>query len=114
MHMGSAPIIGSVTSKNFLHIILNNGCHESVGGQPTVARSIDFLKLSKSINYKNSIEVSSKYDLRKAWKEIYKKDGPNLLIVNISAFSRNNLGRPKTSANENKNSFMDYLNKKSD
>ena len=114
MHMGSAPIIGSVASKNFLHIILNNGCHESVGGQPTVARRIDFLKLSKSINYKNSIEVSSKYDLPKAWKEIYKKDGPNLLIVNISAFSRNNLGRPKTSANENKNSFMDNLNKKRD
>ena len=44
MHMGSLAINGTSNSKNFKHIILNNGSHESVGGQPTAGKKINFSK----------------------------------------------------------------------
>ena len=48
MHLGALSTIGNLKRKNLKHIILNNNCHESVGGQPTGAEKIDFLGLSKS------------------------------------------------------------------
>ena len=53
MHLGSLPIIGSISPNNFIHILLNNSAHESVGGQPTVAKDVNFKELSKSCGYRN-------------------------------------------------------------
>ena len=33
MHLGSMRTVGFMAIKNLKHVILNNGCHESVGGQ---------------------------------------------------------------------------------
>ena len=52
MHMGSLAINGASNLKNFKHIILNNGSHESVGGQPTVGKKINFSKIAKNCGYK--------------------------------------------------------------
>lgn len=41
MHMGAMHTIGSRGQPNFYQIVLNNGAHDSVGGQPTGALSMD-------------------------------------------------------------------------
>ena len=110
MHLGSLPIIGSMSPKNLLHVILNNGSHESVGGQPTVAREIDLNKLSQASNYVNFFELSKAEDLRKSWDEIYFSKGPTMLALNIDSSSRSDLGRPESTALENKKNFMSFLN----
>lgn len=46
MHMGSLAIIGSLHPDNYVHVIFNNGAHDSVGGQPTVAFNIDLCKIT--------------------------------------------------------------------
>ena len=51
MHMGFLTIVGSLNFKNFHHYILNNYCHESVGGQPTVGSEIHFDQISVGSNY---------------------------------------------------------------
>lgn len=57
MHMGNMSTIGQEQCRNFKHIIINNGCHDSVGGQPTFAGSdkFSFLDIAKACGY---VEVS--------------------------------------------------------
>ena len=109
MHMGSLAISGTSNSKNFKHIILNNGSHESVGGQPTVGKKINFSKIAKSSGYKKVKKISTYTELKKSIKWLNSNEGPLLLEVLIKNGSRENLGRPIESPNENKLNFMKNL-----
>ena len=109
MHLGSLPIIGSIGPENFIHILLNNCSHESVGGQPTAANQINFSMLAKAIGYVNFFEVSSLKELKDSWNKVYSSKGPTFFLINIKPFSRDTLARPVTSPKENKKSFMNFL-----
>ena len=96
MHMGSIANIGTFSKKNFLHILLNNGTHESVGGQTTNSFNINFKKFSQSMNYKSYYSVKNEKDLEKKLpKLLKKKDGPSLCEIFIQNKSIKNLSRPK-------------------
>ena len=109
MHMGSLAINGTSNSKNFKHIILNNGSHESVGGQPTVGKQINFSKIAKNSGYKKIKKISTYTELKKSIKWLNSNEGPLLLEILIKNGSRENLGRPKESPYENKLNFMKNL-----
>ena len=49
MHMGSMAITGTRNLPNLIHVVFNNGCHESVGGQPTVAQKFELSKVASSL-----------------------------------------------------------------
>ena len=106
MHMGSLAINGTSDSKNFKHIILNNGSHESVGGQPTVGKKINFSKIAKNCGYRKVKKISSHTELKNSIKWLNSNEGPLLLEILIKNGSRENLGRPKESPYENKLNFM--------
>lgn len=109
MHMGSMAVIGTNAPKNMIHIVINNGAHETVGGMPTVATNIDLVAIAKACGYPNAVCVdtfdSLDYELGKA------KAGDELTLIEVkcSIGARDNLGRPTTTALENKQNFMDYL-----
>ena len=73
MHMGTLASIGYYGKKNFKHILLNNNMHESVGGQKTNAKNINFSNLSKSLGYKSYDVIKNQKDLRKKIKYFLKK-----------------------------------------
>jgi phosphonopyruvate decarboxylase len=106
MHLGALPIVGAAAPQNFLHIILNNGAHESVGGQPTVGREINFEKLADAFNYKNCFSIEKSDELDRRWSKIYSTAGPTMLILNIDSSSKETLPRPDCSPEENKTNFM--------
>ena len=106
MHMGSLAINGTSELKNFKHIILNNGSHESVGGQPTVGKKIDFSEIAKNCGYKESRKVSNYVELKNCINWISSNDGPLMLEILIKNGSRPDLGRPKESPHKNKLEFM--------
>lgn len=108
MHLGAFTNNGNSGNINFKHILLNNGAHESVGGQPTMGSQINFCNIAKACNYK-SVKLSdsfSKDDVN--W--LLKSKGPVFLEVPINLGSRNDLGRPKEKPSDNKVSFMNFLN----
>jgi phosphonopyruvate decarboxylase len=109
MHTGSIGIIGNLSPKNLKHIVFNNGSHDSVGGQPTIGLKIDIPKICSSFNYKYSCKVESKLELHEQLDKISTIEGPALLEIIVKKGSRKDLGRPKTTTIENKNSFMDCL-----
>ena len=51
MHMGAMTMVSKVNVSNFLHVVLNNGAHESVGGQPSAGHLIDFTAIAKGCGY---------------------------------------------------------------
>lgn len=111
MHMGSMAVIGSINPDNYKHIILNNCAHETVGGMPTVANSIDIAKIAQGCGYKTIIQVANENDLRASLTDAKTNSKLSLIEVKCSIGSRKDLGRPTTTAKENKIAFMEQLNK---
>ncbi len=109
MHMGSLPIIGQHGSSNFLHIILNNGAHDSVGGQPTLGFSINIKDIAIASGYKNGYSINKKQELEQIFNSLNLEHGPQLLEIKIKKGARKDLGRPTSSPNENKLNLMKYL-----
>lgn len=51
MHMGAMTMVSKLNAPNFMHIVLNNGAHESVGGQPSAGHKLDFTSIAESCGY---------------------------------------------------------------
>ncbi len=109
MHMGSMAVIGSNKPSNLIHIVINNGAHETVGGMPTVAGAIDLVAIAKACGYSYAVSVDSAEDLDKELKVVKDTNMLSLIEVKCSIGARENLGRPTTTAIENKKQFMEYL-----
>ena len=106
MHMGAMPVIGYISPVNLIHIVINNGAHESVGGMPTVAQNLDLCGIAKSCGYLIAISASTRDELQRTIKEIRNKQGPIFIEVKSKIGSRNNLGRPTQSPAANMREFM--------
>ena len=109
MHMGSMAVIGTNKPDNLIHIVINNGAHETVGGMPTVASNIDMVSIAKACGYPNAVSVSSFEKLDVELDKAKNKKELCFIEVKCSIGAREDLGRPTTSALENKQNFMDYL-----
>lgn len=109
MHMGSMAVLGSNKPKNLIHIVINNGAHETVGGMPTVAGDVDLVGVAKACGYPFAGSVDNFADLDKELEEAKKRDTLSFIEAKCSIGARDNLGRPTTTALENKQNFMEYL-----
>lgn len=109
MHMGSTATVGIQKNKNFKHILVNNGCHDSVGGQSTNGFDIDFCTIAKACGYTHAFSVSSQAEVEAGMEKIRNMDGPVMMEVRVNKGARKNLGRPKTSPKQNKEDFMGFL-----
>ena len=110
MHMGAMAVIGANKPKNLVHIVINNGAHETVGGMPTVASEIDLVKIAKACGYPNAVSVDSFDALDAELENAKSRRELSLIEVKCSIGARDDLGRPTTTALENKQNFMEYLN----
>ena len=111
MHMGSMAIVASKEPKNYMHIVFNNGAHDSVGGQPTVGLKIDLPAIAKAVGYKASYSVDNKKDLVGVLNETKQQEGPVLIEVKVKKGNRKDLGRPTTTPIQNKEALMNFLKK---
>ena len=109
MHMGAMAVIGANAPKNMVHIVINNGAHETVGGMPTVAGNIDLVGVAKACGYPYAVSVDSFEELDKELSDAKGRPELSLIEVKCSIGARENLGRPTTTALENKQNFMEYL-----
>lgn len=109
MHTGNMAIVGQVAPPNYLHIILDNAAHDSVGGQPTASPNVDFVQLASAVGYKRARHAEDEAGLRQAIKGLKGAAGPLLLWVKVRRGARADLGRPKTTPVENKQALMAQL-----
>lgn len=111
MHLGAMGVISSLSPFYFIHVLLNNESHESVGGQPTCANHINFELLAKAMGYKGYFVASDLEMIHSNWKLISNMEGPILFEIKIKQGSRSDLGRPTSTPVQNKNFFMSHANK---
>lgn len=111
MHMGAMAVLAANSPKNIVHIIINNSAHETVGGQPTVMGSVDLVKVAQGCGYPNAVTVNSFEKLDEALKEVRNKKSLSFIEVKCAIGARDDLGRPTTTAKQNKEAFMNELNK---
>lgn len=109
MHMGSLPTIGHWAPKNLCHVLLDNGVHESTGGQPTVSPTVDWEQIFRASGYREVMRARTKEEL--AAISLQDWEGPVALIVNVAPGSRKDLSRPAQSPDECKKIFMDFIQK---
>lgn len=111
MHMGAISNIGNLAPKNFIHIVFNNGAHESVGSQPTLGFNIDICDIAKACGYKGAISISTNEDFNTLAQQMPTFIGPFLIEIRVCINSRKDLGRPTTTPIENRDSFMNNINR---
>ena len=115
MHMGSMAIVASKAPKNYVHVVFNNGAHDSVGGQPTVGLKIDLPAVAKAVGYKTVYSVDNKEKLEEILSIFNSQfsifDAPVFLEVKVKKGNRKDLGRPTTTPIQNKEALMEFLSK---
>ena len=111
MHMGSMAIVANKAPKNYVHVVFNNGSHDSVGGQPTVGLKIDLPAVAKAVGYKATYSVGSKLELESVLAKVNGFESPVLLEIKVKKGNRKDLGRPTTTPIQNKEALMTFLKK---
>lgn len=109
MHMGAMAVLGNMKPDNLIHIVINNGAHETVGGMPTVANSTDLAAVARACGYPYASVVSSFEELDQELETAKMRKKLSLIEVKCAIGAREDLGRPTTTALENKEAFMRYL-----
>lgn len=113
MHMGSMAIVANKAPKNYVHVVFNNGAHDSVGGQPTVGLKIDLPVVARAVGYKASFSVDSKAELESVLAKVNEFEGLVFLEIKVKKGNRKDLGRPTTTPIQNKKDLMCFLNQNS-
>lgn len=109
MHMGSMAIAAQKAPKNYVHVVFNNGAHDSVGGQPTVGLNINLPAVATAVGYKYVYSIESKDRLQELLENLKEIEGPVFLEVKVKKGNRKDLGRPTTTPIQNKEALMAFL-----
>ena len=109
MHLGAMALIGANKPANLIHIVLNNEAHESVGGMPTVAGSLDLPAIARACGYPSALSVDGAEELDRALAAAKAANQLTLIEVKCALGARDDLGRPTTTPQENKAAFMAAL-----
>jgi phosphonopyruvate decarboxylase len=109
MKLGSFATIGAQAPANLLHIVLDNGVHDSTGGQPTVSASVDFPAIAAACGYARAATCDSLDGFGQLLGDFSKKQEPSLLHVRIQPGSLPKLIRPTVKPPEVARRFRAFL-----
>lgn len=107
MHMGNTATVGYYAPRNLVHVVLDNNCHESTGGQPTVSSILDIAGMARGCGYVAASTCSSKHELVAALDS--GERGPRMVVVRVRGGARSDLGRPTLTPVQTKQSFIEHL-----
>jgi phosphonopyruvate decarboxylase len=105
MHLGALATLAH-SGSNLCHIVLNNGAHDSVGGQPTVALDLDLPGIAAAMGYARTFRVENEANLAHALAVSLAESGPSFLEIQVAPGSRPGLGRPSVAPSDAKRTFM--------
>lgn len=114
MRMGALTTNAHYAPSNLYHLLLDNGMHESTGGQATVSSSVDYPTIAKGSGYE---QIEILYDATDLLKSINEwKNTPKLTFayLKITPGIKENLGRPKVTPPFVKERFIKYIKSEQD
>jgi len=109
MHMGNLATIGAHAPKNLVHIVLDNGVHDSTGGQATVSATVDLAAAAIACGYAGAAACDDLDGVERALGDAVARGGPYLIHARIAPGSMADLGRPTVKPREVARRFKDFL-----
>ena len=109
MKLGSFATIGAYQPARYTHILLDNHCHDSTGGQKTVAEHVDFCRIALACGYRAAYRCNDTSGLAQAYQQRHAIEGPVLIHMRIQAGSKSPLGRPAIAADKLADRFKAFL-----
>ncbi len=94
MRLGNMATIGREGPSNLVHVILDNGVHDSTGGQQTAAANTRFGDVAIACGYRRAYSCDAPCELEDAISQALAAPGPHLVHMKIQPGSRGQLGRP--------------------
>lgn len=94
MKLGTLATIGAQAPTNLTHILLDNGVHDSTGGQATVSASVDFAAVALACGYAYAAACDELDGFERALGQASGAGGPSLIHLRMAPGSMNKLGRP--------------------
>ncbi|MFJ5376008.1 phosphonopyruvate decarboxylase [Pectobacterium sp. CHL-2024] len=108
MHMGG--LTNTAQASNLIHIVINNGAHDSVGGQPTAASRLPLAPIAAASGYGATYYAETEEALQAALQQALQAQCSQFIEVQCRVGHRSDLGRPATSPAQNRDAFMQFLN----
>ncbi|SDD20208.1 phosphonopyruvate decarboxylase [Belnapia rosea] len=109
MKLGTFATIGAQAPRNLVHILLDNGVHDSTGGQPTVSPGVDFAGVALACGYSQAASCASLEGFEAALRNAVAEPGPTLIHLRIAPGSMTKLGRPTVTPPEVAQRFRAFL-----
>jgi phosphonopyruvate decarboxylase len=109
MKLGNLATIGSRAPANLVHVVLDNGVHDSTGGQATVSQNVDFGAVALACGYSSGTSADSLAGFARAFEATRDQPGPHLIHVRIAPGSLAKLGRPTIKPPEVARRFRAFL-----
>ena len=109
MKLGSLATIGARQPANLLHVLLDNGVHDSTGGQATVSANVDFAAVALACGYRAAWSVDDAEGFAQALQAALDTAGPVLVHARILPGSMKTLGRPTVAPHEVAQRFRSFL-----
>ncbi|MBR7078085.1 MAG: phosphonopyruvate decarboxylase, partial [Clostridia bacterium] len=111
MHLGAVPVIGELAPENLVHVVIKNGAHDTVGGEPVALKKCDVTAFPKASGYGLVTSACSEETLRAALETVKNFKGTAFLEVRTANGARKDLGRPTLTARQNVEAFREFLKK---
>jgi phosphonopyruvate decarboxylase len=109
MKLGTFATIGAHAPRNLVHILLDNGVHDSTGGQPTVSPGVDFAAIALACGYRFAGSCGTLDGFEAAFRDAAGRPGPALIHLRIAPGSMAKLGRPTVGPAEVAQRFKAFL-----
>jgi phosphonopyruvate decarboxylase len=109
MKLGALATIGAQAPANLLHILLDNGVHDSTGGQATTSASVDLAAVALACNYRYAASCDDLAGFDQAWHEAAAVKGPAMIHIRTMPGSMDKLGRPTVTPHFVARRFKSFL-----
>lgn len=109
MHLGAMAVVGKKKPANLIHVLVDNGAHETVGGMPVGEGTVDYAALAGAAGYPSILHAWDEASLAAAAKNAMACGELAFIKVDCALGAREDLGRPTTTPKENKAAFMAFV-----
>ena len=109
MKLGSFATIGAYAPANLIHVVLDNGVHDSTGGQPTVSGTVDFAGVALACGYRYVASCGTLDGFAAAYRAAVEAPKPALIHARIAPGSMGKLGRPTVTPQSVARRFKAFL-----
>ena len=109
MHLGAMAVLGQKKPANLVHVVINNAAHETVGGMPVCEGALNLTGLAMSAGYRHVSRAANEMELYQAADAAMAAGELAFIEVMCAVGARDDLGRPTTTPQQNRDALMKFL-----